>query len=104
MVKNPRQGFDPWPGEIPHALEERALRSTAIELVLQSQGAVATEPVRPEPVSTTREATAVRIPSTAMTSRPQSPQLEKSPCSNEDSAQSRINSLKRKKKNRKDEQ
>ena len=39
-----RHGFDPWSGEIPHALEQLSQRTTAIEPVLQRQGATTTEP------------------------------------------------------------
>ena len=47
-------------------------------------------PAHLQPVSTTREATAVRSPHTTMKDRFCSPQLEKNPASSEDPAQPKI--------------
>ena len=38
-----RQGFDPWPGKIPHAAEQLSPCATTIETVLYSPGASSTE-------------------------------------------------------------
>ena len=54
-------------------------------------GTTASEACLPEsPCSTTREATAMRSRHTTTKSRPRSPQLEKSLCSNKDPAQPKI--------------
>ena len=62
------------------------------ELKLLSPRATSTEAHSPKsPCSTTREATAVRSWCTTLERNPHSPQLEKSPRSNEDPVQSKIN-------------
>ena len=60
-------GFDPWSGKIPHAFEQRS------------------------PCSATREGTTVRSLRIAAGEKPPSPQPEKTPQSNEDPAQPKIN-------------
>ena len=51
VVENPPanagHGFDPWSGNVPHATEQLSPWATTTELVLQSPGAVSTEPWRP---------------------------------------------------------
>ena len=79
-------GFEPWSRKIPHAAEQLGPCTITTEPVLWSPRATTTEPVchnhwspcALSPCSTTREATAMRGPRSAMKSGPCSPQLEKS--------------------------
>ena len=66
--------FDPWSGKIPHAMEQLSPCATTIGPVLRNKWGPCKE-----------------NPCTAMKSGPYSPQLEKSPHSNKDPAQPKIN-------------
>ena len=72
-----RQGFYPWSGRIPRAIEQLSL-GTTIEPVFGSQGLATTEPMCSNswspsvqiPCSTTREASTVRSPYTTSGEKP----------------------------------
>ena len=76
-----RRVFNPWSGKIPHAAEQPSPCATTAE-----PGDQNSEPMCCDykSLSITREATAIRRPRIAATSKPCSPQLRKSPRSNED--------------------
>ena len=89
-----RQGFEPWFGKTPHTKKQQSPRTT-----LLSPCATTAEAHVPESTCfATREASPLRSCSTAMKSSPYFLQLEKSPQSNEDSAQPKINQIEKKKK------
>ena len=83
-----RHRFDPWSRKIPHALAHPSPCAMTIEPVFQHPGAATPEARGPQsPCPVTGEATAMRSLCRTMKSRLHSPQLEESPCGNEDAAQ-----------------
>ena len=82
---------DSWFGRIPHVAEQLNL-CTTIEPLPQSPGAATAEVCAPQSSCyTRRDTTAMRNACTTTREQPlYSPQLEKSPCSNKDSAQPKI--------------
>ena len=83
-----RHRFNPLSRKVPHAVEKPSLSATTTEPVLWSPGATAAEARAPESLrSAIREAAARRSTRTVPKSSPPSRQLEKSPHSDEDSAQ-----------------
>ena len=110
MVKNlPAKAGDTNPSPDPgRSCMQLSPCTTTTEPVLQSPGTAATEStchsygacVPQSPCSTTREATTMRSSCTEPASSPRSPQLEKSPHSNKDTAQWKINKCLKKKKNK----
>ena len=99
-IPNPGRCHMPRKSKV-HVPQLLSLCSRIQELKLLSPRATNTEAHSPEsPCSTTREATAVRSWCTTLERNPHSPQLEKSPRSNEDPVQSKINKtcIKKKKK------
>ena len=76
--------FDPWPGKIPHAMEQPTRHGTT-KPVRHNYWACALEPMchnhwsphAKSSCSATREATTMRSPHTTTKSSPRSPQLEK---------------------------
>ena len=83
-----RHGFHSWSGKTPHTSEQLSLCATTTEPVLQSPGATPTEAwalrARAPQQETPLQREACTLP---LKSSPQSPQLEKTPRSNEDPAQ-----------------
>ena len=85
LLKNPpasareRHGCDPWFRKIPHVKKQLRLCATAVEPALWSL------------CSVTREATAVGTLCATTREQPRSPALEKSPGSDRDPAQPKIN-------------
>ena len=79
--------------KIPHAAVQLSLCTTTVEPALQASGTAMTEAQMPRVQAPQQEATPVRRPSTSMKSISCSLQLEKSPCSNEDPAQPKINKI-----------
>ena len=91
-------GFDPWSGKIPHALEQLSPQATTTEPVpyipepqLLSPSASTTEAHALYSMGSPREATAMRSLSTTTRKYPLLAMLGKSPRSNKDSAQPKIN-------------
>ena len=98
VVKNPPckargHRFDPCSGKIPHAMEQLSPWAPTAESALQSPRATSPEPCTPWSLcSATREATAMRRPSTATQEEPSLAETRAKPmCSSEDPAQPKTN-------------
>ena len=82
--------FDPWSGKIPHAMEQWSLWITTTQAVLQSLGTATTEACMPWSPSCAKQKSPQWEVRTQLERSPRSSQSEKSPCSNEDTAQPKI--------------
>ena len=86
------QGFEPWSGKIPHAVEQLSLCATTTESVLWSLRATTTEACTPRPQAPQQEKPLQWEACTPQRkSSPRSPQLEKATHSNKDPMQTKIN-------------
>ena len=88
-----RHGFDPWSQKIPHAEQQLSPRPTTAGPVLSSPDTQLLSPRARAPVLCNKRSHRSEKPEHNQSS-PQSPQLEKSPCSNNGSAQRKENKKK----------
>ena len=89
-----RQGFNPWSGKILHAKEQLSPGTTIFELELQGPGAATSEPTWPRACAPHWEKPRQREARMLLPeSGPCLLQLERSPRSNKDSAQAKVNRL-----------